>query len=95
MASRFFALACLFAASACAPPSVSPAADPHSATAARQVIAIADDYLAAWRDAFPEVNTTNGIPGARHDRLSDNSLDALKNMKLAEDELAAIEKALK
>lgn len=85
MASRSFALACLFAASACAPPSVSPAADPHSATAARQVIAIADDYLAAWRDAFPEVNTTNGIPGARHDRLSDNSAEAEQAWRVKED----------
>jgi len=47
-----------------------------SAAAAKQVVAIADDYLAAAREAFPEMNTTNGIPGARHDRLTDNSAAA-------------------
>ena len=70
------AVACLLAVSACSPrvsAGPGPATDLGGATAARQVIAIADDYLAAWREAFPEVNTTNGIPGARHDRLSDNS----------------------
>ena len=67
-------LSCLFAAVACAPPSaVAPPPDPRGAIAARQVIAIADDYFAAWRESFPEVNTSSGFPGARHDRLSDNS----------------------
>lgn len=73
------AVACLLAVSACSPrrtAAPTPATDPRGATAARQVIAIADDYLAGWRDAFPEANTTNGIPGARHDRLSDNSAAA-------------------
>lgn len=43
---------------------------------AKQVVSIADSYLAAWREAFPEVNTTNGIPNSRHDRLTDNSAAA-------------------
>src|SRR5215210_115224 len=78
--------ACLLATSACAPrASVAPATDPRGATAAQQVIAIADDYIAAWRDAFPEVNTTNGIPGARHDRLSDNSGAAERAWQVKED----------
>ena len=69
--TRSLAAAFLLAAPACATaPSVAPAPDQRGA---RQVIAIADAYLAAWREAFPEVNTTNGIPGARHDRLSDNT----------------------
>ena len=77
----------LVVALACAPsqPSVAPAPDPRGATAARQVIAIADDYLARWRDAFPEVNTTNGIPGARHDRLNDNSPQAEREWRAKED----------
>lgn len=71
---RSFVLASLAVASACTPPAaVSSAGDGRGASPAQQVVAIADDYLAAWREAFPEVNTTNGIPGARHDRLSDNS----------------------
>jgi uncharacterized protein (DUF885 family) len=76
---------CLIAALACTPPSVAPAANPRGASAAREVIAVADDYLAAWRDAFPEVNTTNGIPGARHDRLSDNSAEAEQAWRAKED----------
>ncbi|MDP9201588.1 MAG: DUF885 domain-containing protein [Gemmatimonadota bacterium] len=76
----------LLVGAACTPqPSVAPAPDPRDATAAREVIAIADDYLAAWRDAFPEVNTTNGIPGGRHDRLSDNSAAAEKAWQAKED----------
>ena len=72
--TRSLAVASLIAAVACATqPSVAPAPDTRGATEARQVLAIADDYLAAWREAFPEVNTYNGIPGARHDRLSDTS----------------------
>ncbi len=73
---------------ACAPsqPSVAPAPDLRGATPARQVIAIADDYLAQWRDAFPEVNTTNGIPGARHDRLNDNSPQAEREWRAREDQ---------
>jgi hypothetical protein len=71
------AVSFLVAVSACAPrPALAPAPNPRVTIAARQVIAIADDYLARWREAFPEVNTTNGIPGARHDRLSDNSPQA-------------------
>ena len=77
----------LVVALACAPPqpSVAPAPDLRSGTAARLVIAIADDYLARWRDAFPEVNTTNGIPGARHDRLNDNSPQAEREWRAKED----------
>ena len=84
--TRSLAVASTLAALACAPaPSVAPAPDPHGATAARRVIAIADDYLAAWRETFPEVNTTNGIPGARHDRLSDNTPAAEKAWWAKED----------
>jgi uncharacterized protein (DUF885 family) len=52
---------------------------------AQRVIAIADDYLANWRETFPEINTTNGIPGARHDRLTDNSAAAEKAWQARED----------
>ncbi|HEY6088764.1 MAG TPA: DUF885 domain-containing protein [Gemmatimonadaceae bacterium] len=84
--TRILALIPLLAAAGCTPPaSTSPTLDPRSATAARQVIAIADDYLAAWREAFPEVNTSNGIPGARHDRLSDNSAAAERAWQDKED----------
>jgi uncharacterized protein (DUF885 family) len=83
------AVSFLVAVSACAPrPALAPAPapNPRVAIAARQVIAIADDYLARWREAFPEVNTTNGIPGARHDRLSDNSPQAEREWQANEDQ---------
>ncbi|HMF87508.1 MAG TPA: DUF885 family protein, partial [Gemmatimonadaceae bacterium] len=84
--TRSLAVACVLATAACAPrPSVSPTSNAGGATAAQQVVAIADDYLAGWRDAFPEVNTTNGIPGARHDRLSDNSAAAEQAWRVKED----------
>jgi uncharacterized protein (DUF885 family) len=56
---------------------------------AKQVVTIADDYLAAIREAFPEINTTNGIPGARHDRLSDNSSAAEASWRAKEDQFLA------
>ena len=80
------ALVCLLAISACAPqPTIGPAPDQRAATAARQVIAIADDYFASWRESFPEVNTTSGFSGARHDRLSDNSAAGERAWQAKED----------
>lgn len=80
------ALICLLAASACTvQPSIAPAPDQRGATAARQVITIADDYFASWRESFPEVNTSSGFAGARHDRLSDNSAAGEKAWQDKED----------
>ena len=73
------------AASSCAPPLAIGSAAAGAAPSANRVVAIADDYLAAWREAFPEVNTTNGIPGARHDRLTDNSAAAERAWQAKED----------
>lgn len=69
-------------ASACVPPVAAPT---PTTDAPARVIAIANDYLAVWRETFPEVNTTNGIPGGRHDRLSDNSAAAERNWQAKED----------
>jgi uncharacterized protein (DUF885 family) len=44
---------------------------------ARSVETIADEYLAAMLERFPETGTFFGIAGARHDGLTDNSLEAL------------------
>ena len=71
---------------ACTPPAtVRPSGDSRSLLAAQHVIGIANEYLAAWREAFPEANTYNGIPGARHDRLSDNSAAAERAWEAKED----------
>ena len=68
-------------------PQLAPLPAPVSSqnSAARRVIAVADAYLAAWREMFPEVNTSNGIPGSRHDRLTDNSATAERSWWAKED----------
>jgi uncharacterized protein (DUF885 family) len=79
-------LATLTVALACTPPAtVRPSGDSRSLLAAHHVVDIANEYLAGWREAFPEVNTYNGIPGARHDRLSDNSAAAERAWEAKED----------
>lgn len=47
--------------------------------------ALADAYLAGFFDRYPEQLTYFGVPGRRHDRLTDNSLDALKAWQTRED----------
>ncbi|MCH8891317.1 MAG: DUF885 domain-containing protein [Myxococcales bacterium] len=51
----------------------------------RSIETIADEYLAALLQREPELGTTYGIPGARHDRLPDNSLEALASWQQRED----------
>jgi uncharacterized protein (DUF885 family) len=59
-------------------PSTPPPADAH-------VRALADTYLAAWFDRFPEQITEFGVPGRRQDKLTDNSLEAWKAWQDRED----------
>ena len=73
-AAALLAAAC---AAAGAPTTRQAAATSPDAAAAR-VTALADSFVAAYLDRFPEVVTFNGIPGGRHDRLTDNSLAALR-----------------
>ena len=47
--------------------------------------AAADAFLAAYFDWFPETATQYGVPGRRHDRLTDNSLEAQKAWDARED----------
>jgi len=58
--------------------SAPPPADAH-------VRALADTYLAAWFDRFPEQLTEFGVPGHRQDKLTDNSLEAWKSWQDRED----------
>jgi uncharacterized protein (DUF885 family) len=62
-----------------------------------RVRALADAYLAGFFDQFPEQATYFGVTGRRHDRLSDNSLAALRKWQAQEDrwlaEIAAIDPA--
>jgi len=65
-----------------ATPSVSIDADPSGV---RNIEAIADEYLAALLERRPEMGTNYSLPGARHDRLPDNSLAALAQWQTRED----------
>jgi uncharacterized protein (DUF885 family) len=60
----------------------------------RSIDAIADEYLAALLQRHPEMGTNYSIPGARHDRLTDNSLEALAAWQQREDTwLAELDRA--
>ncbi|MGH7515845.1 MAG: DUF885 domain-containing protein [Gemmatimonadales bacterium] len=49
------------------------------------VAALATEYVDAFFAANPEEFTDHGIPGARHDRIRDNSLAALERWRRRED----------
>jgi len=51
----------------------------------RSIEVIADEYLAALLQRHPEIGTNYSLPGARHDRLFDNSLHALTAWQARED----------
>ena len=50
-----------------------------------QVKALADAYLSAYFDRYPEQGTLFGVPGRRHDKLTDNSSEARKAWEARED----------
>ena len=51
----------------------------------RGIEEIADEFLAATLERNPNMGTYYAIEGARHDRLYDNSLDALAEWQARED----------
>ena len=51
----------------------------------RSIDVVADEYLEAMLERFPETATYYSLPGARHDDLFDNSLDALVDWQARED----------
>jgi cytochrome c553 len=61
-----------------------------AATSARSVEEIADEYLSAMLQRYPEYGTYYDIAGASHDRLSDNSLQALAAWQEREDAWLAV-----
>jgi uncharacterized protein (DUF885 family) len=66
---------------------------PARESADAQVRQLADTFLAAYFDRYPEQATVYGVPGHRHDRLTDNSLGTQKAWEAREDAwLAAIKK---
>lgn len=60
-----------------------PVAEEQSAT--RNIETIADEILAAMLLRYPSMATSYSIPGARHDKLHDNSLQALAEWQARED----------
>jgi len=54
-------------------------------TADAGVRALADAYLNAYFERYPETATVYGVPGRHHDKLSDNSLAALRDWQAKED----------
>ena len=82
---RLYSLLTLLSVVACQPHAATSPAPQAIPPTAKAVIAIADDYLAALRETFPEINTAQGTPGARHDRLSDNSAAAELAWRAKED----------
>ncbi len=53
--------------------------------AKRSIEVVADEYLEAMLERFPETATYYSLPGARHDDLYDNSLDAQAAWQARED----------
>ncbi len=82
MTSRLILGIVCAAALACGRPVERPQAPPASDSRVR---ALADTYLAAHFDRYPEQVTVYGVPGRHHDRLLDNSLEAFKAWQAKED----------
>jgi uncharacterized protein (DUF885 family) len=61
------------------------AAEPVAEPAHRSIETIADEFLAAMLERNPTLATSYLIEGARHDRLFDNSLQALAEWQARED----------
>ena len=62
---------------------------PHAAAQESPIVAVATEYVAALFERTPELPSRRGVPGARHDRLTDNSLAALERWQRREDSLLA------
>ncbi len=70
---------------ACEPDSPAVELTEQTSEAPRSVEAIADEALAAMLERYPSWATNYSIEGARHDRLFDNSLEALATWQALED----------
>lgn len=75
-------LACL---AACAGSTSAPGPEPATGNRSREVHRLADEYVAAYFERYPEAATRRGIPGTDHGRVTDNSLDALARWQARED----------
>src|SRR5438876_5150449 len=74
-----------------------PAEQPQDTTpqpADATVRSLADRYLAAYFERNPDQLTYFGVPNRHHDRLPDNSLDALKAWEAKQDAWLAEARAI-
>ena len=83
-------LSAAVAASGCSSEAPAPARQP----ADTRVRELADGYLDGFFEQFPEQATYYGVPGKKHDRLSDNSLTALDAWQGREDRWLADVRAI-
>lgn len=60
-------------------------AEPDEEHEVSAVEALADEYLAAYLERYPSLGTQLSLEGVRHDRLFDNSLEALASWQARED----------
>lgn len=67
---------------------------PPREDAERAVRALADTYLSAYFDRYPDQATYFGVRGRRHDKLPDNSLQSLREWEAKEDQWLAEAKAI-
>src|SRR3954447_5397634 len=81
----YFVGACLLASTACGRSGAPPPRAETRAAAGSQVRQLADAFLAGYFDRNPDAVTLYGVPGRHHDRLPDNSLEALKTWQAKED----------
>jgi uncharacterized protein (DUF885 family) len=58
----------------------------QSQTSAIRARTVVDEYWAAYVERYPEIATYNGVAKAPHDRLTDNSLEAVARWQRREDE---------
>ena len=85
MAVAWIGILPVFAGCAPTPERPPPATASPADEAPGLVRELADDYMAAFLDRYPETATYYGMPGHRHDRLTDNSLAMLAEWQARED----------
>ncbi|MDJ0812399.1 MAG: DUF885 domain-containing protein [Woeseiaceae bacterium] len=68
---------------ACGREATQPTPDPEAGISATE--ALADEFLAAVLERYPSLGTQLSLEGARHDKLFDNSLEALAEWQQRED----------
>lgn len=83
--SALAALLCILLMFGCSSETTDETPAAKSAAPERSIEEVADEYLAAMFERFPTIGTSLSIPGARHDKLYDNSLAALAAWEERED----------